>query len=651
MLKFPMFVFLSCGTIYLSAQTLPKEPAAQPMATGEQDDLAGLIRSIARPFQPKARVSLQLEDARGLRDLIDAQGVIQLSVSEAVAMALRNNLDILSARLLQPAAQTDIMRAQSGQLLRNVSTSTNVGPSSAAGPLPGATASGYEGITNSQPGILSGLSIQLGGSQVPSTDPVLYATGSYSHDNLPELNPVVTGTSLLISQTEQWQAGVQKGYMTGTTVDFSVKNLRLNQNAPNDITNPSITADAAIKVQQHLLQGASRNVNMRAIHIAKNNSKISDMVFQEQITVTISQVLTLYYDLVTFRDQLAVTNRALEESRALLEANRQRLELGLIDQSDFIDSEAAVDENQQFAADAETQIQAQEATIKSVLMRRGLEDPSVSAAHIMPTDRFTLPSDTLPEEPVEHVQQRAVEQRLEVQQSSIEMDNKRLSLLGTRDALKPTFNVYLQLESNALAGRLNALAPAQYTSTVPSDLIGGFGTAVTQIAKGTYPDYTVGFQLNVPLINRAAQSAMDRDQIDLQQQQIIRQQLINGIRLQSVKSALALKQARRQYKASVVELKLREDIATVEQKMFDVGTGGMARVIAARRELELSTRREITAYNTYVRAIINLDSVLNETLSRNNIVLEDVIADRAGNPAPANPKAALPSLVPVQSPR
>lgn len=608
----------------------PSSPAPAQNAPKGPPDLRDLFKAAVSPYVEHTLPAYRSSDTPRLGALV-VDGTIQLSAHDAIVLALENNLDIASSSLLGAIAESDIRRAAAGQLLRNVPTAIANSPSGASGSLSGAGASGYEGVANSQSGVLSGLSVQLAGSPIPQLDPVIYASGNYSHTNEPLANQIVAGTNSLISQSQQWQAGVQKSFLTGTSFDMSFTSLRLSQNAPNNTIDPAITADLALHVQQPLLQGASRKANMRAIHIASNNKKISDLTFEQQVAATVSQVLILYYDLVSFHDQLDVARKALDDSNKLLDDDRRRLAMNTITENEVAEAEANVDANRQLVDDAGIQIQQQELTLKSVLTRNGLEEPAIIAAPIVPTDHFALPDNTAADESIAAVADRAIRQRAEIKQGDLELANTHLSLLGTRDALKPTLNVYMDLQSNALAGSLNPALPAALAGTASSPFIGGLGSDFQQLWTGSYPDYEFGFQLNLPLRNRAAQADMMRDQVDLEQQQISVQQMENSIRLEAMRTRLAVKQAKQFYLSTLRLREIEEANLNRQRKMFDLGSSGVDQLMNAQKALELSQQQEITARNTYTRAIINLDMVLNETLEKNHIVIDNFKATGAAS--------------------
>ncbi len=559
-----------------------------------------------------------------LAEILIKDGVIHLSIKEAIALALQNNLDIESVRLLKPMAQADLARARSGQLLRNLPSAVNASYGSASGTLATASPFGYMGASIPD-GVLSGLVVQLAGSPIPDTEPTLFASGRVSHDDMPQANQTVTGTSFLNTKEEDWELGVRKGYFTGTEITAQFDAIRTSQNAPFNNINPAIAGNASLRIDQHLLQGFGRANNMRAIHIARNNGKIADLTFRQQVILTVTQVLDLYYDLVSFQDQEKVIAAAAERSKQRLSDVQKRLDMGLVSESDYIAQQIEVATDQQAVVDAQAQISEQEATLKSVLTHAGLENPQIAKAHIDPTDRF-IPDAYKPSElDPEAAGELAIAQRSEIKQAELGLVNKHLSLIGTRNALRPTFDAYLTLQNNALAGRLNNLAPENILQETNTSFIGGFGTTLDQLTQRSYPDYEVGFHLNVPLVNRAAQSDMARAQIDLRQQQIAQQTLRNGIRLQAIKSALALRQAQTQYELSVDSRKLEQKNLDTEEKMFDFGTSDPEHLAAAQGGLDRALLKEITSLDTYARAKINLDAVLEETLPNNDIVLDKAV--------------------------
>jgi outer membrane protein len=587
-----------------------------PNAPGKFDPLfpRSLLRFTLPDLDP-----MEFTDMRRVEWLVIG-GQVKLSIQEAIALAIDNNLDVESVRLLKPMAKADITRAKSGQLLRNSPVPVS-GTTQAAQPVGGSAAFGSQSPPTLG-GVLNGLTVQLLGSEIPDTEPRLFASGRINHTTMPLANQTFTGTSFLKTQEQDWEVGVRKGFLTGTNVTAQFESLRISQNAPYDTINPSIAANAFLRVDQHLLRGFGLQTNSRTIAISRNNSKMADLNFRLQVEATVAQVLTLYYDLVATEDEIELALGAVDRNSLRLKEAQQRLEEGMASQADVIATEMEVETGQQTLSGLRSQMADQEALLKSLLTRSGLEEPAIVKAHIVPTDRFPGTS-KLADEGAAQIADRAIAQRPEVKRGQLSLANEHLGLRGTHNALLPTFDVYATLESNALAGRLNPLAPGYILSQANAGFVGGFGGVLDQLATRTYPEYEAGFRLDVPLVNRAAQADVARQETDLRQQEISLQMLRNSIRLQAMRSTEALKQARAQYELSVKARKLAQQSLETEKQMFTLGTSDPVRLELAQSNLERTQLQEVVTLDTFARAHVALEAILNQTLEDNGITVDE----------------------------
>jgi outer membrane protein TolC len=360
-------------SILLGASAWGQTPELKPYErTGTWAGFIGM-------YMPKRVAAVSFEDSPRMETLMRA-GQIYLSLRDAIALALENNLDIEYARFGPRAADANQMRASAGQLLRNISSSISSGPSSASlGVLSGASALGSGGGSSggsSQSGVLSGVSVQLAGSGIPNLDPVGYVTGSLNHITSPQSSNFVTGTSALVSAYKGLTWGVQKGFLTGTTATLSMSNtIGLNQNSPTNNFNPTTNGNMTLSLTQHLLQGFGLAVNNRAIRVAKNQRVQSDLQFKAQVIATVSSVASLYWDLVSFNDNLRVKREALKLNEKLYSDNKRRAELGAIAPIDIVQAEAEVAASQQDVTVAELQVLQQEMILKSAAGRPARSSP------------------------------------------------------------------------------------------------------------------------------------------------------------------------------------------------------------------------------------------------------------------------------------
>ena len=338
----------------------------------------GFFSRFTRNYRPTTVAHINFEDSQRIERLMRA-GRIYLSLRDAIALALENNLDIEVARLNPKLQQANLLRASAGALLRNVNNNISNGPSSASlGVLAGAnslgsTSSGSGGSGTG--GVLSGLSVQLAGSAIPNLDPTFFLNSQFQHQTTPLTSTFTTGTNFLVTSYKNANFGVQQGFLTGTSVTLGMGNtLGYRQNSPNNDFNPVTQGALSFSITQNLLNGFGIAVNNRAIRIAKNQLHISDLTFKQQVISTVNNVVDLYWDLVSFNDSLKVKQQTLELNTQLYTENKRRAELGALAEIDIIQAEAEMKSSQQDVTTAETQVMQQEMILKSVITRSGFNN-------------------------------------------------------------------------------------------------------------------------------------------------------------------------------------------------------------------------------------------------------------------------------------
>jgi len=597
------------------------------------DTGGGLFSGLTKPYRPHPVTNVSFEDSGRIDKLIRA-GALYLSLRDAIALALENNLDLEVARYYPKLALSDLQRASAGQLLRNVSTSLSAGPSSAS--LGVTAAAGQVGSTgastgNANTGVLSGLSVQLAGSAIPNLDPTLYVAGSFAHTTAIETTTILTGTTALVTQYKSLTYGIQESYWTGTTVSVGMQsNLGLNQNAATAIFNPVDQAYGQIQITQNLLNGFGLGVNKRAYHKARNNLRYNDLSFENQAIATVANVVNLYWDLVSFDESLKVQKQTVELDNRLYQDTKRRADLGAIAPIDVLQSEADLKNAQQAEIAQEAQVLKQEMILKNVLTRTGLDNPMVVAARIVPTDHIEMPAQE-PVVPLQDEVAEALRKRPEVEQNSISLENARLDLLGTKNNLMPQLQAVATLTNNGQAGQVNALNPdPTYYGPVNNFLIGGYGTALTQLFNRNFPNYTVGFSLSIPLRNRSAQADMVTNELQYRQSEIQRRQLLNNIKLNVLNAVTDVRNARAAYETSVVARKLQDATLAGTRRKYDLGTATILDVVVAQRDDTARQLTEIENLRQYQDANTNLKQMTGTILEAYDVSLDEAKNGQVG---------------------
>ncbi len=391
-------------------------------------------------------------------DSLLRDGKIYLSLSDAVTLALENNYDIAIARINLDIADTDILRTKAGGTIRGVSTglvTNTIGGTTqtiTSGGGPGGTSSGAGGGASGATGIV--LSTNGGGPQPENLDPILTGTLQYEAANTPQSTTFITGTNTLNLNTGTYNFGYQQGFLTGTLFNVTFNNSHQTTNSFRSNYSPQLNTVFQAKVSQHLLQGFGLALNRRLIVQAKNNRQITDSSFRQQLLFTVAQVESIYWGLVSAYEDDQAKERALQQSTQLAADNRKQLEIGTLAPLDVVNSDSAVATDKQALVASQTNLEYQQLLMKQAIARN-LNDPQLSSAPVIPTDRVAL--NRLPEEdtPVEDLVKQAYANNPQIEQAVLNMSNNQITIKAFKNGLLPTVDAYAFYGGSGLGGAQN----------------------------------------------------------------------------------------------------------------------------------------------------------------------------------------------------
>jgi outer membrane protein TolC len=350
------------------------------------------------------------------------------------------------------------------------------------------------------------------------------------------------------------------------------------------------------------------------------------VVFRQQVTVTVQTVVQAYWLLVSANNDVEVKRKALALSQKLYEDNKKQVEVGTLAQIEIVRAEAEVAADQQALVNSQTNVLQQETILKNALSRNGLSNPAIAAASIVPTDKIQVPS----VEKMDSLQElvaKALDNRPELQQSRIQLENQKIVLTGTRNLMLPTLSAFGDLRNTGLSGDPNTLtAPGQnhpFSTNQNPFFVGGYGNVLSQVFDRNFPNYSVGVQLSIPLRNRTAQANYATASVALRQSELSVQRLVNTIHVDVQNALISVQQARAQYAAAVKSRILQEQTLDAEQKKYAVGASTPFLVIQAQRDLSNAGGTEVVAEAAYIQARLQLDVATGRTLDVYNIEIDE----------------------------
>ena len=547
------------------------------------------------PLVPEPR----LNNARRLQDLI-VGGKLILTLDDAIALALENNLEIAVARYDLPIAQTDLLRAKGGGATRGVAgayQSTTLFSGSLGGGVCSAGGVGAGGAG----GVLGGGIDRVSSS--PCCDPSLHISYGWSNAVTPLNYTVVSGVPVDITHQASVSAEYSQGFLTGTSLFVSESSSRLTSNTTKSIFNPELVSDLSVGVSQHLLRGFGAGSNGRFIRIARNDVKYSASVFRQDVMTAVAAVKTTYYDLLADQESIRVAQGGLEFAQKLLEDNKAETKTGAAAQYDVLRGEEEVALRQQDLLAAQNTFSQDAQSLKAKISRSFSED--LAALEVSPTDRLPEPrAGDVPS--LAEALREATSHRPEIEQVELNLRNQQVVIQAIHNSLLPSLDVYA---SYYVAGLDGALSPT-----------------FTNIVHNDFPNFSYGVTLDIPIRNRTAQGDAARAQLEQRRLQLKLQNAKNQAVWDVNKAVSAVQQAQDQFEATLRLAKLAREVLEMHQKTFTLASSARVEdLITAQRNLAIAEGHVVKARATYAKTLIQYEEATGTLLERNNIEMSEAV--------------------------
>jgi len=598
---------------------------AAPLAA-QQEDYAksrSQFPNVLLPYAPRIVPPPSLANTPRI-DQVVRQGKLYLSLNDAIALALENNLDLVIARYNLPIADTDILRAKAGSGVRDVSSGvvqntpggTGTGIGATSGTSAGGTSGGAGGAGAGAAGLVTS---ETGvGASIDSYDPIFTSSLSLTHATTPLSNVVTSGTATLQNNTGVANFSYVQGFPTGTLVSVGFNNSRATTNSLRTTLNPALNAGFSVGLRQHLLAGIGLSSNLRFMRIARNNREIADVAFRQQVIATVTQIENLYWNLVAAYEAVRVQEDSVKLAQKTLADNQAQVQAGTLAPIAVVQAQSDLATRQQSLIVAQTTLQLQQLLMKNAITRNE-KDPMLASAPVIPTDTVKVPA-TEPVAPVEDLVNQALTHRPELAQSRIDLRNRDISKHSARNALLPTLDLVASYGGSGLAGALNPLCIA---SGCTSGSIGGYSDAFSAATSGDFPTYTVALTLTIPIRNRSAQADQVRSELEYRQAQVFMQQQENLVGIQVRNAKFAVEQNRALVDAARAGVDLARQTMEAEQDKYEVGASTTTLVLQTQRDLVQAESNLVAAETAYAQSRVNLDQVTGLTLEHNNIAIDD----------------------------
>src|SRR6202795_1054506 len=592
-------------------------------------------------------------------------GKLYISMNDAVALALENNLDIAIARYNLNIADTDIWRSKAGASILGVNSGVVQNtPGGGVGGLGTQVGSGQGGTSVAAGGAGTGsgglvVSTLGSGPLITSFDPILAGTFQLDQNRTQVISPFAPPFS--DSHTATWDFGYQQGFHWGTNLSVGFNNTRGTASPLSKFQPFSTQYNSNFRAQatQHLLQGFGFAPNTRFIQLAKNNREISDVAFRLQITSAVDQIENMYWDLVFAYENVRVQQEQLAFAQRTLSDTRKQVDIGTLAPIEVVRAQSTVATDQQTLTVALTNLELQQLLMKNAVSRT-LVDPALADAEVIPTSTMELPAQEAVI-PTQDLVNDALGHRPELAEARINLSNTDISNKAIRSSLLPTVDLFAYYGGQGLGGNQNPSNvcenqhPPKFGCTPLASAATpvGYSGTLNELVNSTAPDKGAGITINIPLRNRAAQATQVRSEFEYRQAQLRIQQIENQIRIEVRNAQFGVRQNRASVASAQAALDLGRQSLDAEQKKYALGASTSTLVL---QNQALMTKAEVTlvsAQAAYEKAEVELDRAIGLLLDHAGIQIAEaergevthaptiphVVERPADQPTPANPPA------------
>jgi len=571
------------------------------------------------PYMPSTAPELNLSNSPRLENLI-RDGKIYVSLRDAIAVAIENNLDLAFFRYNFPIAQTDILRTKAGSPANGVNTAIVQGTQGGFSSSGGGGGSSGSGFTAGNGGIVT--STLGAGTSVSSFDPFLSFQGYVDHTVTQEANEFLNGVPILKNNTIQVNSSYSQSFPIGTGVQINYVGERVASNGPYQAINPELYSRFQAIIQQQLLAGFGIATNERYIRIAKRNSQILDVVFKAQVIATVTQIENIYWDLVNAYEAEQISERSLGFANKNLSDDQKQLELQAIPAMQVMTDQSAVAAAEGNLTVARASLRLNELLLKNALTK--VDDPIIDEMAVIPLDLKAAP-DSNADKSMDELIAEAEKKRPEVAIYKMTAEVRKQALKDINSELLPTLSMYGLYAGAGTAGPPNpncSLGTQECSTTLPT----GFPSMFANTFNYSSPEYQVGMTLNINLRNRQAKADQFRAVLDYRQSQISSEQQQKNILFDVRNSKFALEQKQ----ASVDAAQKARDLA---QKTFDItkqeqllGAKSGLDTLNAESALAVAESALDAAQTAYEKAKVDIDRAVGETLERTGVSIDDAKA-------------------------
>jgi outer membrane protein len=435
------------------------------------------------------------------------------------------------------------------------------------------------------------------------------------------------------SDQAQWNLTFSQPVKTGGTFQAQWNSGRSDSNSTFSLFTPQYSSSMSVQFTQPLWRNLRIDNTRSQIKITNLDLKTSDSQFKQKVTDTISNIQSSYWDLVSAIRNYEIRRNSVRLAQINLRDNRKKVEVGTLAPIEVTDAEATAASREVDLISAEETILRAENTLRSLISND--RNSEIWSKVIVPTD---LPDFQEYKVDVGTAIDTALKNRPELEQADINLRQLDIQKQLYENNRKWQFDLTASFGSNGTAGpqsyRVDTygnLILDQYGNKIPQTpeaLVGGLSNAYKTIFTEGFTNWSVAFQVTIPLRNRSLDAQIAQQDIQRRQQLMNLRKTEQSIQVDVRNAVQSLETNRKQVETAGVARKLAEERLDGEEKRFEAGLSQNYLVLQRQNEVSQAQFTELQALINYKKAVITLQKAIYTLLESNEF---EIAKDSASN--------------------
>lgn len=408
----------------------------------------------------------------------------------------------------------------------------------------------------------------------------------------------LSGADVLTS--EQVSAGFVIGSRTGFGLNWSFAGSAQRSVTNNQFStfNPQYNTSLNLQVRQPLLQGFGEVANQQQLLVARNNYAVSEEAFRQQLQNQLFQVIFAYWNLVSSFRTVDIAQQSLELAEEQLSQSQTRVRIGTLAAVDVIQNEQQVAAAELSVIQAEIALRNQEDQLKQLLNLDAVV-PEGWDVTIIPTEE---PATTAEPIDVDEAVAEALRRNPQLVQDRIQVASSQINLDAARNGLLPQLDFVGNVTANGLGGD-QIFRSGLFGGGVTEIQEGGISDSLQQLLSGDFRNWSLGLQLSFPVRNDQARAVHAQASIQERQalMQVQERELL--IRMQVRQAARNVIGGAQSAEAAREATDLAEQQYTAELRRFQQGFSSTFQVLNFQRLLTTTQRGELLSQISLSQAL------------------------------------------------